>query len=42
MARKVPPEPGMEPGALNLEFDIVLPTPQSVARQIEARKAEKK
>ncbi len=42
MARKVAPEPGMEPGALNLEFDIVLPTPQSVARQIEARKAEKK
>jgi len=36
-ARKLPLEDGMEKDALYIEFDIVLPTPQSVARQIEAR-----
>jgi protocatechuate 3,4-dioxygenase beta subunit len=36
-ARVLPLEGGMEKDALYIEFDIVLPTPQSVARQIAAR-----
>lgn len=38
MAKKLPLEPGMEKDAMFIEFNIVLPTPQSVAKQIHARK----
>lgn len=37
-ARPAEKKAGMEPDALVLEFDVVLPTPNSVAAQIEARK----
>ncbi len=36
-ARALPPEPGMEPGARLYAFDIVVPTPHSVAAQKRAR-----
>lgn len=37
MARRLALEPGMEPDAMSIEFNIVLPTPQSVEKQIAAR-----
>lgn len=36
-AKVLPLEDGMESGALSIEFDIVLPTPQSVDRLIASR-----
>lgn len=36
-ARVVPPEEGMEADALGIEFDIVLPTPATIAAQKAAR-----
>ena len=36
-ARTAPRQKNMEPDALVLAFDIVLPTPNSVAAQIKAR-----
>lgn len=36
-AKVLPPEPGMENDALSIEFNIVLPTPQSVDKLIASR-----